>query len=76
MKQLLIAVDQVFNTLVWLKSEGFGFAGETLSARAWRLREDSNGYRVIDFIFFWQPNHCMNAYLNRLLDINAPKEYR
>ena len=76
MKQQLIAIDQLINTMVWLKSEGFGLATESLSARAWRLRNDSNGYKVIDFLFFWQPNHCMSAYENRMNDINAPKEYR
>jgi hypothetical protein len=51
-------------------------SGETLSSRAWRLRADSNGYKVINFIFFWQKDHCMNAYLNRLNDMNSPEEYR
>ncbi len=76
MRQILIAIDQVFNTLVWFKSEGFGMAGETLSARAWRLRYDSSGYKVINFIFFWQPDHCMKAYENRMNDMNSPEEYR
>ncbi|WEJ62144.1 hypothetical protein [Thiomicrorhabdus lithotrophica] len=76
MKQFLIAIDQGFNTLVWLKSEGFGMATETLSARAWRLRHDSNGYKIINLLFFWQDNHCKGAYENRLNDVNAPKEYR
>jgi hypothetical protein len=74
--QFLIAIDQVFNTLVWLKSEGFGMATETLSARAWRLRFDSNGYKFINAVFFFQKDHCMKAYERRINDTNAPKEYR
>jgi hypothetical protein len=66
-RQILIAIDQVFNTLVWLRSEGFGKCNETLSSRAWRLRHDSDGYKVINAIFFWQPDHYMNAYKNEVI---------
>ena len=64
--QSLIAFDQLVNTLVWLKSEGFGKCNETLSSRAWRLRNDSHGYKVINAIFFWQPDHCFHSYENEL----------
>ena len=74
--QPLIAFDQFINTLVWLKSEGFGMADETLSARAWRLRKDSKAYKVINLLFFWQPNHCKEAYASELNGTHLPKEYR
>lgn len=66
MREQLIAFDQLVNTLVWLKSEGFGKCNETLSSRAWRLRNDSNGYKVINFLFFWEEYHCFKAYENEL----------
>lgn len=76
MKQFLIAIDQVVNTLVYLKSEGWGFCDETLSARAYRLRADSNGYKVINALFFWQDNHCLEAYESEMNRKHLPKEYQ
>lgn len=73
MKQFLIAVDQVLNTLVYIKGDGWGFADETLSARAWRLQ--SRWYRVINGIFFWQENHCKEAYESEVLNKQLPKHY-
>lgn len=35
--QFAIAIDQLANTVVWIPGDGFGYADETLSARAWRL---------------------------------------
>lgn len=74
-KQVLIAIDQVLNTLVG------GFADETLSARAWRCRDDSKRWsiarRVIDAAFKpFQPNHCERAYINELDRKQYPHHYR
>ena len=66
MKEQLIAFDQLVNTCVWLKSEGFGKCNETLSSRAWRLRDDSHGHKIIDFLFFWEEAHCKVSYENEL----------
>lgn len=64
MKQLLIAADQLANALLG------GMADETISARAWRLR-DHRGWgvarAVIDALFFWHRDHCMQAYHAELL---------
>lgn len=76
MIQVAIAVDQVLNTVVWLPGDGFGFADETLSARAWRLRTQSNAWRVIDALFFWQKLHCQHAYESERLRRHLPQEYR
>ena len=39
-----------------------GHPDETISARAWRFKDDSKflgkAYRVIDAGFFWQEQHC------------------
>lgn len=59
-KQVLIAIDQLANTLVG------GFADETLSARAWRLRLIDPNWRImqltIDMLFFWEIEHCKQSY--------------
>lgn len=68
MKQILIALDQLANTLIG------GMADETISARAHRsgwLRTE----RAIDWIFR-EPGHCANAYTSELLRKHLPKGYR
>lgn len=74
MKQFLIAFDQLCNTLIG------GMADETLSARAWRLHRvqpDTWGrMRVaIDHLFFWQKDHCFNAYMSEMDRKQLPAEY-
>ena len=76
MKQVLIALDQLVNTLVWIKGDGFGSADETLSARAWRLRDQSNAWKRIDALFFWEEGHCRDSYLAELHRRHLPAEYR
>ena len=64
MRQVLIALDQLANTLL------AGRADETLSARAYRLSRDRGRHwprRVIDALFFWDENHCEQAHLSELL---------
>lgn len=72
--QTLIALDQVLNTLV------SGWADETLSARAWRCREQRRRWRVahrlIDALFFWQAGHCERSYLAESMRRQLPAEYR
>lgn len=75
-EQFFISIDQVFNTITYVPGDGFGFADETLSARAWRLRSTSNAYKVIDAIFFLQESHCFNAYLSEINRTQYPKAYR
>ena len=73
MKQLLIALDQLVNAAIG------GYADETISARAWRLRKTSYSWRVtrfvIDGVFFWDANHCQESYLNEMRRKQLPKEY-
>jgi hypothetical protein len=77
MRQFFIAFDQVINTLVYIKGDGWGYADETLSARAWRLREMSSfPYKSINGLFFWQDNHCKQAYESEKADKQLPLEYR
>ena len=60
--QVLIALDQLANTVF------NGYADETLSSRAHR-RQHKNRFwkysrKFIDALFFWQKDHCYNAYLS------------
>lgn len=75
MKQILIAIDQLVNTLLG------GYADETLSARAWRTERDGKIFgkifrSIIDGFFFWDPNHCYESYLSEIAKRQFPKEYR
>lgn len=71
--QFLIAVDQVFNTIAG------GWADETLSARAYRCSDKSHwrvARKMIDGLFFWQKEHCRDAYLIETNRQQLPPEYR
>ena len=75
-KEFLIGLDQSLNTLIKL-SDGYGYADEMLSARAWRLRHQHPQLRIwIDRLFFWDTNHCEECYLIELERKQLPPEYR
>jgi len=73
-QQILIAIDQLANTLLG------GWADETLSARAWRMRATSRWWAMvrvgIDLLFFLQKNHCMLAYESEKNRTQLDCEYR
>jgi hypothetical protein len=62
--QILIALDQLINTILG------GMADETISSRAHRKQHKSRRWkfmrRIIDWIFFWQKDHCYQSYLAEL----------
>lgn len=71
--QVLIAVDQLANTVF------NGYADETLSSRAYR-RQHKNwfwkyGRIFIDALFFFQKNHCYQAYLSELKRKQLPPNF-
>ena len=73
--QNLIAFDQQLNTIL------NGMADETLSARAHRMREKKQKYwgwtaSAIDFIFFWEKDHCYNSYMYEIQRRQQPVDYR
>ena len=72
--QILIAIDQLVNTFFC------GWADETLSSRAWRMRKRNKRWamarRIIDGLFFWQNEHCFQAYESERLREQLPKELR
>lgn len=71
-KQILIAIDQLINTLCG------GYADETLSARCWRCR-DRQPFKtlepVIDWLFF-DMSHCLESYRSERKRAQLPPEYR
>lgn len=74
MRQVLLAVDQLANTLLG------GWSDETLSARAWRRGKTSHRWNVlrmaIDLLLWFDPQHCFGAYLNEYNRNGLPREYR
>lgn len=72
MTQVLIAIDQLLNTLLG------GFCDETLSARAYRQTFKGNHLprKIIDGLFFWQKSHCYQSYLSEKQRKQLPLEYR
>lgn len=78
LKNVAIAFDQ----LVWvLVTFGNGLPDETLSAAAWRMEQQGKlAGRVlrptIDLLFFFDKNHCRNAYLSEFRKLQLPGSYR
>lgn len=72
MKQVLIALDQLFNTLLG------GMADETLSAHAHRQRLKGRPFMadLLDALFFWEADHCLESYLSEHRRSQLPKEYQ
>lgn len=73
--QLLIGFDQLANALVG------GYADETLSSRAHRMREKGQPYwrwtaGMIDGLFFWQQGHCKRAFESELRRLQLPAHIR
>lgn len=71
--QVLVAVDQLVNTLF------AGYADETLSSRAHRLaieRGRKLPEKIIDVLFFWQEEHCKEAYESELERNQLPPSMR
>lgn len=72
-KQVMIAFDQLANAVA------AGWADETISARAYRQRAKprwKRAMRFIDAMFFWQRDHCRNAYLGEIKRAQQPPAYR
>jgi hypothetical protein len=55
-------------------------ADETLSARCWRNRNNSlywQGLRIlVDTVFFFDNDHCYNAWLAEVENKQLPKDYQ
>lgn len=73
--QILIALDQLVNSFL-----PNGWADETLSSRAYRLNRSNHGagftMHAVDTLFFWQDEHCKQAYFSERKRKHLPPEFR
>ena len=72
-KKVFIAVDQLVNAVL------AGWPDETMSSRAWRWEQDGVRAwprRLIDRLFFWEPNHCQESYQSEREGRQLPPELR
>lgn len=82
--QILIAADQLLNTLIPPYSgSSCGWADETLSSRCWRLSGTSKIWKVaqttIDYVasaVFGQTDHCFESWMSERLRMQMPPELR
>ena len=71
--KILIALDQLLNAICG------GWPDETLSSRAWRWADTGRRYwpmQLIDTLFFWEENHCLDSYLSEKKGRQLPPELR
>lgn len=78
--QPIIAIDQLTNTVIKIEGDGWGWADETISARAFRcylqgLISDK-AYRFIDALFFWQAAHCYDSWVAERERKQLPGHYK
>lgn len=74
-RSLLLALDQLANTLLW------GYVDETLSSRAYRCREKKWRWRIAEWVInkiFWLDRqgdirHCQMAYYAELVREHLPR---
>ena len=72
-KSVLIALDQLANALL------DGRPDETLSSRAWRWEQNgirSWPRRIIDVLFFFDPEHCRESFESERTGRQQPPELR
>ncbi len=73
MRFVLIAFDQCLNALCG------GWPDETLSSRAYRWHVAGKGslaLHIINALFFWEKNHCQEAYESERRNRHLPPEFR
>lgn len=75
LKQNLIAIDQLLNTLICM-----GFADETMSSVAWRMEQEGRPFgvmrKVIDVIFWFDKDHCRTSFEAERNRAHSPPEHR
>lgn len=73
-KNVLIGIDQLATTLIG------GYPDETLSSYAHRMHRQGKPFgfmrNVINAIFFWQDDHCQQAYESERQRSQMPPELR
>lgn len=78
-KQFALSIDQTVNCFVSVFVGG-GWADETFSARCWRECKTSSNWnaarRVVDALFWFDPQHCFASYISEFERKQLPREYR
>ncbi len=88
--QALVSMDQALYNLggaIWsllacflrAMPTGKTYADESLSSRAWRWYEDGERSwprKLIDAIFFWEAEHCLESYISEREGRHLPPEWR
>lgn len=72
-KSVLIAHDQLINALCG------GWPDETLSSRAWRMEQNGKRSwprRLIDWLLFFDKNHCQESFISEREGRQLPPELR
>lgn len=74
-KRVMIALDQLCNAIAK------GWPDETFSSRCWRGAERKNRLWcvlrcVVDFLFFWEKDHCRLSYESERERRHLPVEMR
>jgi hypothetical protein len=68
MKNILIALDQLLNTIL------FGWPDETLSARSYRCYPFAA--KIIDTVLWFDKKHCERSYISEQMRSQLPPEER
>lgn len=75
-KNVLIGLNETLSCVIRMNGE-YGTPDEMLSARAWRLRESYPRLHIwINRLFFFDPNHCEEAYKAEKTRRDLPTEYQ
>ena len=72
LKAVLIALDQLVNALAG------GWPDETLSSRCWRWHLAGKTWpaRLVDWLFWWDKDHCRESFLSERQGRQLPPEMR
>lgn len=74
--QIVVCIDQFFNCMLF-RLPGGVWADETLSSRAHRIQGTNPRLRtIINKLFFWQEDHCRDAYESERRRSHLPPELR
>lgn len=71
-RRIFIAIDQLLNTFLG------GWPDETFSARCWRWHMKGIEWprRLVNYLVWWQKDHCYSAYGNELKREQTAEDYR
>lgn len=77
MRQQIIAINQFIHVCFFFWVPGGTWADESFSAKCWRTRDiNPRLWRWVDRLFFWEPHHCQQAYINESIRRDMPPEVR